>query len=338
MTRARSDAEQHRHVRALDRGEPLDVRVDQVGEPVEVLRTPFGAERRPRGERLVRRRHRELGLTFAAARDLRERLRVDRREVREGASLATRSPPMKCSVETSTPATSTARSSGRPAEGIAPTSTTVRPPSTGSTAPLTPDASSESSQATIAATSSGVVGPSGRRVDEASAYASSRSVPSPRAELLHLVVHHRRPHPAGAYAVRTHAGRPVIDCDALRQMASPALEAQYASTALARQARHRRDGDDRSPSLDEVGDRRATDEERPEEIDAEHSRKPPGSASTSEPGPPVPAFSTNPSSPPNASIVSLTARSASAATEVSATTASPPISLRRPPRARAGVP
>ncbi len=39
------------------------------------------------------------------------------------------------------------------------------------------------------------------------------------------------------------------------------------------EARHRRDGDQRSPSLDEVGDRRATDEERPEEIDAEHSEE-----------------------------------------------------------------
>ena len=76
-------AEEHRHVRALDRGEPLDVRVDQVGEAMEVRGAAVRAERRPARERLRRRRDGEIRLALAASRDLRDRLGVDRREVDE---------------------------------------------------------------------------------------------------------------------------------------------------------------------------------------------------------------------------------------------------------------
>ena len=78
-------AEQHRHVDALDGREALDVRVDQVGEPVQVDGAARGAERGPGGERLGRCRDGEVGLALPAARDLAERLLVDRREVRERA-------------------------------------------------------------------------------------------------------------------------------------------------------------------------------------------------------------------------------------------------------------
>ena len=49
-------AQQHRHVGALDRREALDVRVDQVGEPVQVRRAARRARARPRrGRRRARR-------------------------------------------------------------------------------------------------------------------------------------------------------------------------------------------------------------------------------------------------------------------------------------------
>ena len=77
-------AEQHRHVDALDGSEPLDVRVDQVGEAVEVDGPPRRAESGPGRERLGRCGHGEIRLALPAARDLAERLLVDRREVGEG--------------------------------------------------------------------------------------------------------------------------------------------------------------------------------------------------------------------------------------------------------------
>ena len=97
--------EQHRHVGALDGGEPLDVRVDQVGEPVQVRRAARGAERRPRrGPRLAAATASSASRSPPRATSAR-RLRVDRAQRSMNvASLPTRSPPMKCSVETSTPA------------------------------------------------------------------------------------------------------------------------------------------------------------------------------------------------------------------------------------------
>ena len=63
-----------------------------------------------------------------------------------------------------------------------PTSTIVWPPSTGITAPFTYDASSESSQATVPATSSGELGRRSGTSCVTVAYASSR-VPSPSASI-----------------------------------------------------------------------------------------------------------------------------------------------------------
>ena len=76
-------AEEHRHVGALDGRKALHVRVDQVGEPVHHLGPAGRAKRGPAGERVGRRRQRELGLTLAAARDLGERRGVDRAEIGE---------------------------------------------------------------------------------------------------------------------------------------------------------------------------------------------------------------------------------------------------------------
>ena len=86
---------------ALDGGEGLDVRVDQVGEPVQVDGAAGGAEGGPGGERLGRCGDGEVGLALPAARDLAERLLVDRRESVNVLALETRSPPMKWSGETS---------------------------------------------------------------------------------------------------------------------------------------------------------------------------------------------------------------------------------------------
>ena len=76
-------AEEHRHVGALDGREALHVRVDQVGEPVHHLGPTGRAKRGPAGERVGRRRQRELRLALAAARHLRERPGVDRAKIGE---------------------------------------------------------------------------------------------------------------------------------------------------------------------------------------------------------------------------------------------------------------
>ena len=76
-------AQQHRHVDALDRREPLDVRIDQVGEAVQVDGASGRAKGGPGGECLGGRGHRHVGLALPAAGDLAERLLVDRRDVGE---------------------------------------------------------------------------------------------------------------------------------------------------------------------------------------------------------------------------------------------------------------
>ena len=76
-------AEEHRHVGALHRREPLDVRVDQVGEPVHRLGATGRPERRPRRKGSGRRGERQVGLALAPPRDLGKRLRVDRAQVGE---------------------------------------------------------------------------------------------------------------------------------------------------------------------------------------------------------------------------------------------------------------
>ena len=74
---------EHRHVEALDGREPLDVGVDQVGEPAQV-RPPAGrAERGPRGERAGGRRDGHVDLRLTGPRHLREHALVDRRTVLE---------------------------------------------------------------------------------------------------------------------------------------------------------------------------------------------------------------------------------------------------------------
>ena len=105
-------AEQHRHVRALDGREPLDVGIDQVGEAMDDLGAARRAERRPARERVRadcqapgRPRARRRGRPRRWARASIGEMSVNVE------SLPTRSPPMKCSVETSTPATSTRGSS-----------------------------------------------------------------------------------------------------------------------------------------------------------------------------------------------------------------------------------
>ena len=83
----------------------VDVRVDQVGEPVRGRRAAGGAERRP--GRRTRRGRRDGGrrLGRSAARDLaRAAARRSGERSSKRSALATRSPPMKWSVETSTPA------------------------------------------------------------------------------------------------------------------------------------------------------------------------------------------------------------------------------------------
>ena len=76
-------AQQHRHVGALDGGQALDVRVDEVGQAVQVRRPAGGAERRPGRERVVRRPHGAVGIGGVGARDLGEHRLVDRRDVGE---------------------------------------------------------------------------------------------------------------------------------------------------------------------------------------------------------------------------------------------------------------
>ena len=131
-------AEQHRHVGALDRGEPVDVRVDQVGEPVEVLARARSA---PSAAQAGNASVAAATASSASRSPPRATSAIGCASIGERsakvASLATRSPPMKCSVETSTPATSTRAHADAFRTRSSPTSTGEWPPSTASTAPLT---------------------------------------------------------------------------------------------------------------------------------------------------------------------------------------------------------
>src|SRR5262249_41006158 len=84
-------AQQHRHVETLDLGDPVDVGVDQIGQPVQVLGPAGSSEAGPAWEGLARGRDGELGLTRASARNLRQRLLVDRAQIDE--ALVTRDTP-----------------------------------------------------------------------------------------------------------------------------------------------------------------------------------------------------------------------------------------------------
>ena len=84
-------AQQHRHVDALDLGETVDVRVDQVGEPVEIRRArPLGPSAAQAGKAACAAATAQSRLARSAARDLGERPLVDRARVDE--ALAARDP------------------------------------------------------------------------------------------------------------------------------------------------------------------------------------------------------------------------------------------------------
>src|SRR6185312_8760693 len=164
-------AEQHRHVGALDGRQALDVRVDQIGETVHDHAAPRRPERRPGGEGVLRRGDRESCFRLTAASDLGQRLRVDRADVGEGRVAAD-----ALAADEMVGRDLDAGDEGhRPdsANASAPMSTTVLPPSTVRTAPLTYDASSESSQAIAPATSSGLQARRSGTCRVASAYAWS---------------------------------------------------------------------------------------------------------------------------------------------------------------------
>ena len=101
-------AQQHRHVLALDGSEALDVRVDQVGRAVSGSRRgPPGRAPTRRGRRRARRGRRGRPPPAPPATPRRAaRSSIGELSSKRSAD-ATRSPPMKWSVETETPATST---------------------------------------------------------------------------------------------------------------------------------------------------------------------------------------------------------------------------------------
>ena len=264
-------AQQHRHVDALDRRQPLDVGVDQVGEAMQVDGPPGGAEGGPGRERLGRRGHGQVGLALPTARDLAERLLVDRREVRERAGARDALAPDEVVRRDLDTGHGDPLGHATPSNARAPASTVVTPPSTGITAPLTYEASSESSHATVPAISAGELGRRDGTSAVALAYASSREPPAPARERVHRAVGHRRPNPARADAVRPQARRAVVDCDALGQHRERGLRGAVGEAGgRGAQARDGRDGDDCAASLEQVRDRRPGDQKRSGEVDANH--------------------------------------------------------------------
>ena len=142
---------EHGHVEALDGCDPLDALVDQVGQAAEALGPPGDAERGPGGEGGGRRLDGEPDLALAAACNFGEHLLVDRRAVLE-AVVARHALPADEVVGRDLDARND-RAHG--ANTVALGSTTVLPPSMAMTAPVVNPASSEASQATAAAISSG---------------------------------------------------------------------------------------------------------------------------------------------------------------------------------------
>ena len=76
-------AQQHRHVLALDGSEALDVRIDEVAEPSQVVGAARRAERRPGGEGVVRGEDGAVDLLRPRSGHLGEQALVDRRAVLE---------------------------------------------------------------------------------------------------------------------------------------------------------------------------------------------------------------------------------------------------------------
>ena len=201
-------AQQHRHVDALDRREPLDVGVDQVGEPVEVLGAARRRRGRPRpGTRPCAAATARSASALAAARDLAERLLVDRREVRERAR-ARHALAADEVVGRDLDAGDGAHGRSPLLEGISADVDDRDAAVDGDHGTVQVRRASESSQATAPAISSGELG---RRsgTSPSPPRRHPRGGAAPLGQPVHRAVRHRRAHPAGAEAVRAHARRPV---------------------------------------------------------------------------------------------------------------------------------
>ena len=146
---------EHRHVEALDGGDPLDVLVDQLGEAAQALGPRGDAARRPRGERVGGRLDGEADLVIAPAGDFGEHLLVDRGAVLE--ALVARDA-LPADEVVGRDRDSRDDGAGHGVNTVALGSTTVLPPSMATTAPVMNPASSDASQATAAAISSGLPG------------------------------------------------------------------------------------------------------------------------------------------------------------------------------------
>src|SRR5207249_562620 len=124
---------EHGHVEALDRGDALDVRVDEVGKAAQALRPPGDAERGPLRECALPSRDGELYLCFAAPGDLREHLSADRRAILE-AIVARDAPPADVVVGRDFHA-GDQRGRAHAANSVELASTITPPPSTTTTPP-----------------------------------------------------------------------------------------------------------------------------------------------------------------------------------------------------------
>jgi hypothetical protein len=146
---------EHGYVEALDRGDAIHVRVDQVGQPPQMNGTASGSELSPRGECPGGGFYRELDLRLTAARDLGDQLLVDRRAVLEALG--------RCDAFSADEVIGRDGDTGdhggaHAANSVALASTTAFPPSTAKTLPVTKDAFGDASQATASAISSGTPG------------------------------------------------------------------------------------------------------------------------------------------------------------------------------------
>ena len=110
-------AQERAVVARLDRRELGDALLDELGDPVQDLGAVGRRGPPPRVERAPGRRDGSVDLGRAAAGDLGDDLLVDRRDVAKVSDEPTRSPPIQCSVETSTPSISAVPPVGAPLLG-----------------------------------------------------------------------------------------------------------------------------------------------------------------------------------------------------------------------------
>src|SRR6266511_3380919 len=143
---------EHGHVEALDRRDPVDVGIDQIGEAAEVLGANGDSESGPVRESRARCLNGKLLLAGASPRDLGEYLLVDRGAILE-AGVARHAPPADEMVRRNGDA-----GDAHTANSIELESTTLLPPSIAITAPVVKPAPSDASHATAAAISSGLPG------------------------------------------------------------------------------------------------------------------------------------------------------------------------------------